>query len=275
MRILPVYVFVGIFVLIVLSTQKAQAQAGTALTIGVVRLLLVDTLVQLQNVVETAGAEVKGVGNSLQASAQNVIKDIDSVFGSNLDLTFQNMDAMQRSLFRDAQILASQLERASITIAKVGGTEARRAISEADITAYNTSYSLPCRSQIPRFVYSLPEKLRAGSDTRSVTIKGNFLDIGPEPEITVESRPVKIVARNANQIRVEIPEELIEDVSTNREISIGARLYSREKTLFCNYREVLSENSSSASVILLPSRIVSVEGWIQPVIPPKNHWTNK
>lgn len=249
--------------------NNSIAQVESTLTIGAVRSLLSETLEQFKGVIETAGAEIKGVGNSLQANAQNVIKDIDDLFEDNLNLTFEKMDETQRNLFRDAQALTTKMQIAAVTIATVGGAEARKTIHEADITAYNTTYSLPCRSQVPRFVFSEPEDIRAGEEGTSVTIRGNFLDTGKEPSFTVGEHELSVVSRSANEIRLSLPDEVIKAITSKTELSIKAQLNYQKKTfwyLFCYDREVKQDKLSSASVTVLPARTIDVTGWIQPTV---------
>jgi len=150
-----------VIVLAMISTTTpawAQGATSTFLTVGAVRQGLNEALVGVQNAMVTAGSEGRALGNSLQANVQNVISDIDSRLGKRLEYTFDKLDDTERQFMVDSRDLIFRTRAASAALAGVIGDESRRTIGEADIAAYNATYSLPCRTQVPRVVYWLPTK---------------------------------------------------------------------------------------------------------------------
>lgn len=237
---------------------------STALTIGAVSNALSSTLADFNNAITTAGEAIKGAGNSLQANAQNVIRDIDRVFGKNVNLTFDRMDAQQQALYRDAQRLTQQIRQATIDIASKTAAEARKTIYEADIIAYNALYSLPCRSQAARIVYLQPDRIRIGRDTAEVTLRGNFLS-GPEDGIWIDGRKATVIARSATEIRAAVPREVAHGIASERSVGIRVELIDVKKSnllLLCPSSR--KKRTESLAVTLAPRRWVSLAGWIEP-----------
>lgn len=249
----------------VLTISSASPQGvGAALTIGAVKDALSSTLADFNNTITTANEAVKGAGNSLQANAQNVIRDIDRVFGKNVNLTFDRMDTQQQALYRDAQRLTQQIRQATTDVATTTGDQARRTIYEADITAYNSLYSLPCRTQPSRIVYVTPNRIRVGRDTAEFSIRGNFLG-GPSNGIFVDGKEATVIARSPTEIRVAVPQSVLN--ATNVEHAVGVRvgLVDIRKTNFlvaCHTSTASREES--VAVTLAPKRTVSLSGWIEP-----------
>lgn len=257
------------FLLISATTQYSFAQIETALTIGAVRDLISNALRDLQSVTVTAGGEIQGAGNQLQANAQNVIRDIDSAFKNNLNLTFDKMDQQQRALYRDAQSLAKQLASISAETLTRGGYEARRAIAEADIAAYNTSYNLPCRDQNSRVVYAVPDRLRIGKDTPELSIRGNYLAFGDKADIKVAGTTVSPISRNHSEIRVRIPQAILDNASAELSIPIEVNSPNQTKNSFLFFwcpEKIVPGKGQSASVTLLPVRKIEVKAEITPTI---------
>jgi hypothetical protein len=247
------------------STGPATGQeVATSLAIGAVKNALEESLTSFNNTLQTGGGEVKGAGNSLQANAQNVIADIDRVFGKNLNLTFDRMNAQQRALYRDAQRLTQQVNQAALDVLGKTAEEARRTIAEADITAYNASYSLPCRSQIARVVYVTPARIRLGRDVAEFSLRGNFLDGPQNVRVTVDGAPTTVIARSVSEIRIAVPAAVAAKIDSERAIRVEVPLVDTRRTnlwLFCPTSQ--SSRLSTASVTVAPRRFVSMTGWIQ------------
>src|SRR5262245_53697399 len=195
----------ALMLLVVGNPAPTYPQAGAALTVGAVREMLVQVLAELRKAIAEGAADIKGVGNSLQANVQNVITDIDQMLGSKLQYTFDRLDATERRLVQDAELLVTQTRRAADAVRAGLTQDAAMLIGDADITAYNASYSLPCRNQEPRLVYVTPNTLDLGSSPPVVKVKGNFLNFGPAPTVTVDGAPAKIIARADLEISVAFP----------------------------------------------------------------------
>lgn len=202
------------------SAQAQLAAAGTFLTIGAVRQGLNETLTGIQNATVTAGSEGRALGNSLQANVQNVIADIDARFGKRLDYTFQKLDGAERQFATDARDLIYRSRAATTALVGFIGDESRQTIGEADIAAYNTSYSLPCRTQSPRVVYWTPTKATAKGEEIVVSVHGNFLNFGANAKILVDGKPSTAVTRNDRVISVKLPREVIQKVTDTSSIPI-------------------------------------------------------
>jgi hypothetical protein len=203
------------------NLSLAQAGVPTFLTVGAISQGLRDALTGVQNATMTAGGEARSVGNSLQANVQNVLADIDAKFANRSDVMFSKLDGAERQFMSDARDLIYRTQAAAKALAPVIGDEARRTIGEADIAAYNTSYSLPCRTQMPRIVYWLPTSQTAKGEEVIVEIHGNFLGFGDEPRVSVGSRTVPQFTRNDRVISVKLPRELIQGITEKSSVAIA------------------------------------------------------
>ncbi len=243
----------------------AAAQVGEVATVSVVRDLLQQALDGLNNTMKTAGGEVKSAGDSLQANAQNVITDINQTLGSKLNLTFDKLDKQEQQLIADAQLLTKQINDATKSVIINSGYQARSAIAEADITAYNTSYSLPCRDQTPRFVYAQPEAIRVGADRPEIRVRGNFLSIGDEPRVSVADVPTKIIARSDNEMLVQIPQTILDGIEVEKSVAVSATLYALRRTnlwLYCYSSQKALGHPLSVATVLRPKVSIKISGTI-------------
>jgi hypothetical protein len=152
---------------------------------------------------------VQSIGNSLQANAQNVIKDIDTLLGKKLSYTFDRLDATELRLVEDAQALTAQTKKATTDVLGKAGDEARKTIVDADIAAYNAMYALPCRDAPPRVVASFPARLTSGASAPILTLRGNFLRQGAAPFIKVNGVNARIIERLDSAISLEIPSQVM------------------------------------------------------------------
>lgn len=252
-------------VVIALSAQFgliAHAQmpdAGSFLTIGAIRQGLNETMVGIQNATVTAGSEGRALGNSLQANVQNVIADIDARFARRLDYTFDKLDGAERQFATDARDLIFRSRAAAQALVGAIGDESRRTIGEADIAAYNTSYSLPCRTQTPRVVYWTPTKAVAKGEEIIISVHGNFLNLGSNATITVDGKPTAAVTRNDRVISVKLPRDIIQRVSDTSSVSVvisGLEKRFQESGLlswvFGCSESMLPVQESSITVALVP-----------------------
>jgi hypothetical protein len=250
------------------ATSPAHADPPT---VGALRGALVDAIARLDTALSNATNNVKAAGNSVEANARGVVSDIDARLGNKLNLTFDRLDDSERKIFENAQEVVGQVNAAATGI--IGKTEsaARRILGDADIVAYNALYSLPCRSQVPRLVYSTPETLFEGGSVPEITLRGNFLAFGHEPQVLVDGKQATLLARSANQLRVRIPDGVVSDLQTAHSVSVkfepeqqskscllwGLVPWSRTKPLGYNL---------SASVLLQPKTRVRVDGSVTPVV---------
>src|SRR5208283_179597 len=238
---------------------------GAAPTVLAVRDLLQTALDGLDNTIKSAGGEVKSAGDSLQANAQNVIADINATLGSKLNLTFDKLDKQEQQLVADAQLLTKQINVATNSVINNAGAQARFAIAEADITAYNTSYSLPCRDQTPRFVYAQPAEIRVGADRPEIKIRGNFLAFGDAPQVTVGDTPGSIIARSDNEMLVQIPQKVLDGINVERSVAVSATPYAQRRTnlwVYCYSSTKKLDHPLSVATVLKPKVSIMIVGTI-------------
>jgi hypothetical protein len=258
-----------VFLMAPFFADLSHAQAAGLLTIEEVRAALNDALKGVQNAVQTAGGEARAVGNSLQGNVQNVIADIDAKFGNRLNTTIDKLDGEERQFMSDARELVFRVRDATKALAPIIGDEARRTIGEADIAAYNTSYSLPCRSQLPRLVYWLPTTQIAKGEEIVVEMHGNFLNFGSTAKALVDGKPAGRFTRSDRVISVVIPAPLVQHVTDKTSLAITLQglqervLEPRMMTwLFGCSDELKPAQDMSITVALIPRITYHVKGEI-------------
>lgn len=192
---------VALLALLMCFSVPAWAQA---LTVLAAKSALEGAIAELRKALADTTNDLRSLGNSLQANAQNVVLDVDRTLGSKINLTFDRLDATELRLMEDVQALTKQVQTATSQIVSKAGDEARKTIVEADIAAYNASYSLPCRSAPPRVVASFPARLTARRSAAVLRLKGNFLRQG-NVSITVNDRPARVVERLDTSLTIELP----------------------------------------------------------------------
>ena len=251
----------------------AQAEA---LTILAVKSALEDALKAFNNTIVTAGNEVRSTGTSLATNAQNVITDLNGQLGKRLQDTVGQLSGAERQLADDAILLTRQVQQATTAVATQTGEQARQTIADADITAYNASYSLPCRDQTPRVVYITPTSLRRGSGAPEVRIRGNFLDIGAPPDVTVDGKPAKLISRSRNELVLGIPADVIAAISNSRSVAISIPAEEARRTnlwVYCYDRNVKLSTPLSQAVLLRPEVTYAVAGSISGIYDVFEPWS--
>lgn len=189
-----------------------------ALTVLAAKSALEGAIGELRRALADTTNDLRSLGNSLQANAQNVVLDVDRMLGSKISLTFDRLDATELRLMEDVEALTKQVQTATSQIVSKAGDEARKTIVEADIAAYNASYSLPCRSAPPRVVASFPARLTARRSAAVLQLKGNFLRQG-NVSVAVNDRPARVVERLDTSLTVELPAELLDSVKDDEVIA--------------------------------------------------------
>lgn len=189
-----------------------------ALTVLAAKSALEGAIGELRKALADTTNDLRSLGNSLQANAQNVVLDVDRMLGSKISLTFDRLDATELRLMEDVQALTKQVQTATSQIVSKAGDEARKSIVEADIAAYNASYSLPCRSAPPRVVASFPARLTARRSAAVLQLKGNFLRQG-SVSVTVNDRPARVVERLDTSLTVELPSDVVNSVMDDEVIA--------------------------------------------------------
>jgi hypothetical protein len=241
-----------------LSAAPAAPQAGPV-TVLAVKDALTTAVQGLRDALAEATNDAQSIGNSLQANAQNVLADINRMLGSKLAYTFDRLDASELRLVEDAQALTQQMTVATQKIVSGAGDEARRTLTEADITAYNASYSLPCRDARPRIVASFPARLTVGRDTPVLKLHGNFLRQGAEPSVKVNATAARLVERLDNSLSVEIPNAVLES-ATNAEVLVSVEVAGLETTRRSLWLwGLLGCHESTSNVTAIPLALTTLE----------------
>lgn len=248
---------VAILAVLLCVSAPTWAQAFTVLA---AKSALESAIGELRRALAETTNDLRSLGNSLQANAQNVVLDVDRMLGSKINLTFDRLDATELRLMEDVQALTKQVQTATSQIVSKAGDEARRTIVEADIAAYNASYSLPCRSAPPRVVASFPARLTARRSAAVLQLKGNFLRQG-NVTVTVNDRPARVVERLDTSLTVELPSEVINSVKDDEVIASatvgGLERIERAPRLWGLFgcgesRSVVSEKPIGLSIIEPP-----------------------
>jgi hypothetical protein len=259
--------------ILIFTTYGAKAQSG-AVTVLAVQKALEDTLNKFNSTLNTAGNEVRSSGASLASNAQNVLTDLNSQLGGRLAETLDQLQGAQRQLANDAIEVTRQVNQATLAIVTKSGQEARTTIAEADIVAYNASYSLPCRTLTPRIVYATPDFIRIGSNNTEVHLKGNFLDLGQKPVVAVDNSPAKIIARSRNEIVLELSSIVLSGITDPRSISMSLKLQEARRTnfwLFCWDR--LADVSMDAAILIRPQLSYRITGTINGTFQTVTPWS--
>lgn len=265
MRQFIAIVLVAVIFLCNITVSSAQ-DVATAATILSVKSALEDVLKQFNAIIQTAGNEVRSTGVSLSQNAGNLLSDIDQKYANRLNDTVESLSKLERQTIDDAILLTKQMQQATESLAKTTGSEARLTIAEADITAYNALYSLPCRDWIPRVLYVTPSEVRPSGDIPVLTVRGNFLDLGDEPAISIDGNPAKLLSRSRNELKVEIPPHYAESIDKTKAVRVSMPLNQTTRTnvlwLWCTSQTRKVENELSAAVTFRPNVQFKVSGVI-------------
>lgn len=252
-----------LFFILLINPYAASADAG--MTILSVKSLLEETLKSFNLTIATAGNEIRSTGVSLSQNAGNLLSDIDTKYANRMEQTIDSLSKLERQTIDDAIVLTKQMQDATLLLTRTTGDETRRAIAEADITAYNASYSLPCRDWIPRVLYTTPSEIRPSGDVPTIKIRGNFLDLGKEPKVTIDDYPARVISRNRNELQIEIPQKLITDTDRTKAVRITLPLEQQLNSrilLWCPSRLEKMDYPQTASIILRPNIQFNISGSI-------------
>lgn len=215
-----------------------------------------------------AGDEARSLGNSLQANAQNVLADLNNALKDRMNQAITALELQERRLAEDAEALTRQLTQATQALTRQAGDEARRSIVEADILAYNTMYSLPCRDNRPRIVAAFPSQVVVAQAEPILTLRGNFLDQGATLTATVGEHRAEIIERLATSIRVRLPDDMAPvELDEPRTVSVRVTgLETRDRTLWfgliCRERQV-DAPEMSAALTMMPQVTHSVRATLR------------
>lgn len=223
------------------SVASAHAQAGAA-TAAIVVQGLNEALSSMRDALNEATNDAKSVGNSYQANAQNVISDINKAFKDNLNLAFDRMSGQQHQLVENGERLISLTKEATDELTKKNFDRARELMVEGDIVAYDTSYSLPCRTTKPRVMIIHPAEIQADDEAPVIHVRGNFLLQGKDMKVMIGGSVAQVIQRTDTEIAFTVPQNVL-DSARAKQIVVSATIAGL-KTIARNIRFVLgcSEN---------------------------------
>lgn len=250
-----------------ISQAPGTAAIGTYMTVGQIREGLNQALTGIQQATLTAGGEVRASGNSLQANVQNVIADIDAKFANRFNVTYTTLDGEERQFMADARELIFRSQAAATALVNETGDQARQTVGDADIAAYDTSYSLPCRTQIPRIVYWTPSSAVARGEEVVVSIHGNFLDFGRSASVFIDGHVARFT-RSDHVITAVIPAGDVQRITDKSDMSIKVaglrkRVLEPRWMAFLGCSETYAPwQNASVTVVLIPRVSYQVNGQI-------------
>ncbi|QUT06450.1 hypothetical protein KFK14_02985 [Sphingobium phenoxybenzoativorans] len=267
------------------GAEKLNVAALPAIPVAAVLGELNNMVTQLSNMVGQVGGETRTAILNLQTSASQVLNEANYALGDKLQYTFDRLDKQERRIFEDTQALTAQI-KSSADLVNAGLLDsAERSLYEADILAWNTSYSLPCRDKPARLVYPTTRKMRIWADAGApstegdngqggrsrdlfLPVRGNFLAIGM-PIVTVRvggdgvSRPATVRGLNHNEFTVIPSEETVKELQA---ISRPTRLFITADLARCTVKkgEALTAQSE-VQVEVLPPLTYAIATSITPI----------
>jgi hypothetical protein len=233
------------------------------ISVSNVRAALIAALEKLQETTRTAGSETRKTGDSLERNGRNLIKEIDDKFGNRANIIIRKLDDSERKFMQDVGKTIVLTNKASKELIDGSGNQARLTLFEADILAFNTTYSLPCRIKSPRVVYVVNTPIVIGDQLPAVKIRGNFLDQGRLYIATIDGTITKVLARSANEIILEIPDSILDSITAPKLSQISIK--TQQTTYFpliCIPRITDIASPLQTTVELQPQKTISFESMI-------------
>jgi hypothetical protein len=253
-------------ILALFSSLHSLAYAQAALTVGAVQSALIESLASLRSALNEATYDAKSVGNSYQANAQNVLKDINLILGSKLAYTFDRLNEQERALTNSAERLISLTKEATEELTKKNFERARVLMIEGDIVAYNTSYSLPCRTTRPRIMLVDPLTINADDEAPVIKARGNFLLQGKDLTVSVGKEKAEITQRTDTEIAFIIPRSLMQ-TAASKQISASATISGLSTinrkirfVLGCSEKSEKPDSTPSIGILINPPVSYRVAG---------------
>lgn len=258
------------------SERTSPDRRERSLLVGAVLLGLNAAKEKLDAIVQNLTGELKALGESYQKNVQIVISDLNKMFEDRLDQAVTELNALELRIVEDAELLIRQTHAAAANLAEGALDQAKLTIREGGITAYDVSALIPGRNHEPRLVYLSPERLRANSPSRTLTVRGNFLTNCQGP-VLLDGQSVEVKSANANEYVVLVPDALFPTTQAERTVTLTAAPSacetSKRRIDGRKYRYV-RRNPQSLSVTLLPLIEYNVEVTLRPEgqVPVSSSW---
>lgn len=168
---------------------------------------------QLKNRIE----ELNELANSVPPGMLSVIRELDvrlralaeeldRLLGNRINESFNRLDLSQQTFLRGVQDTLESSKEAINQVRSGAFRDARRMLVEADVSAYNVLYAIPCRDKVPRVLLSSPEVARVSGDDLEVELLGNFLNLGDAvPKVSFEGQQLRVTDIDENTLSFVIP----------------------------------------------------------------------
>jgi hypothetical protein len=239
-------------------------------------------ITQLSNLVGQVGGETRSAILGMQTSASQLLSEANQALGDKLDKTLADLDQKELRIAEDAQAIAQQMKIAVDQINAGALDTAERTLFEADILAWNTSYSLPCRDKPARLVYPAVRKMRIWREESSpaspadglpggaellIPVRGNFLALG-KPGVSVRIgasstvHPAEIRGLNQNELTVVVPAAAVKELQA---IKRPSRLFIAASLPVCKIKGEQTSVVAEIGVDVLPPLTYALATSVTPV----------
>jgi hypothetical protein len=243
-------------------------------TVGNFRQGLRELLAALKNLEVSAAVDTRATITQMRNEVEELIKDVDERYKNNFNTAVNALDNGARKFFEGVNTIIINVNDSIEKGIDKGSSAATKALNDANIASHDVLYGLPCRNKIPRIVYSEPTSIDPVISTPVVKLRGNFLNIGNNQKVQINGKDAELIAVNANEAAVKIPDSFIASLTKPETISIS--LITNKITaskLACNQKTSLNENALSVAILVSPPisyKITgSIDGTWQEIIPEK------
>jgi hypothetical protein len=195
-------------------------------TVMSVDLALKSVMDQLNTLLTNATGDIKAAGASLEGNAQQLVGQIDARMGNELNKTISQLNAAERQMVQDAELLIAQMQAAAQALIAQTSDAAIVALREADILAYGAEADLPCQDRVPRVLYGISDSdvhplfIRAGIDSPELRIRGNFLAYSV-PSVTVDGQSAPVNYFNTDEVSINIPGAVLSGIQADHTSSVS------------------------------------------------------
>lgn len=172
-------------------------------------------ITQLSDLVDTTSGDLKSVIVQMQQSAQQLEADLSQRFQNDLSAVVHDLSTENQHIALEAANAMNSMQAAIAQVSAAADATALQAMQDADITAYDALYDIPCRQQVPRAVYATPSTVRIWADPGapgegankqniSFTIRGNYMDSYGAPAVSVEGQQAVVAGHNPNEVDIDL-----------------------------------------------------------------------
>lgn len=232
-------------------------------TIATVGVVLRTAIKDFQTTGRNLGAQFGNEVNNSIANANNVAIQLESELGRKLDKTVGELKESQQRIAYTAYEVAVTL-RKKIEEINQGVTESLKyALGDADITIYNLASNFK-RSKVSRIVYLQPAVIDMNRPINFIKIRGNFLNLISDTPIYVNNFPVKPIAKSDNEITLEIPKEMLLNLTEVKYLSITTKQVTKTKKSIFGKNKIQMGIDQSLGLMIKPTTSFRVEGEIIP-----------